>query len=168
MLDPPKVDNFRRIWHRCDNVFGESLNNIYRQYSSSDYVARTLEKNVDWCLSDPLELVHFVFGESNIGATTFLESLEQHSKHVINPSGSLRDVVHFWRIRLIFFHSNVTYECEILGRIGFVTQDDILFPHLTVRETLTYAARLRLPKKLTKEEKQKRAIDVIYELGLER
>lgn len=49
-----------------------------------------------------------------------------------------------------------------------MTQDDILFPHLTVKETLTYAALLRLPKTLTKEEKKKRAADVIRELGLER
>ncbi|XP_061965526.1 ABC transporter G family member 22-like isoform X3 [Populus nigra] len=54
------------------------------------------------------------------------------------------------------------------SRIGFVTQDDILFPHLTVKETLTYAALLRLPKTLSKQQKQKRAMDVIYELGLER
>ncbi|XP_024983429.1 ABC transporter G family member 22-like [Cynara cardunculus var. scolymus] len=54
------------------------------------------------------------------------------------------------------------------SRIGFVTQDDVLFPHLTVKETLTYAALLRLPKTLTKQEKEKRAADVIRELGLER
>ncbi|KAK6126495.1 hypothetical protein DH2020_039768 [Rehmannia glutinosa] len=36
-----------------------------------------------------------------------------------------------------------------------------------VKETLTYAARLRLPRRLTKEEKDQRATDVIYELGLE-
>jgi len=53
-------------------------------------------------------------------------------------------------------------------RIGFVTQDDVLFPHLTVRETLTYAAYLRLPKSLTKQQKEERAMDVICELGLER
>lgn len=53
-------------------------------------------------------------------------------------------------------------------RIGFVTQDDVLFPHLTVRETLTYAALLRLPKTTPKEQKEKRALDVIHELGLER
>lgn len=53
-------------------------------------------------------------------------------------------------------------------RIGFVTQDDVLFPHLTVKETLTFAARLRLPSTLTKQDKEQRAIDVIYELGLER
>lgn len=57
---------------------------------------------------------------------------------------------------------------KLYGRIGFVTQDDVLFPHLTVRETLTYAAQLRLPKTLTKQQKEKRATDVIYELGLER
>ena len=37
-----------------------------------------------------------------------------------------------------------------------------------MKETLTYAARLRLPKTYTKEQKEKRALDVIYELGLER
>lgn len=49
-----------------------------------------------------------------------------------------------------------------------MTQDDVLFPHLTVKETLTYAARLRLPKTLTREQKEQRALDVIQELGLER
>ena len=49
-----------------------------------------------------------------------------------------------------------------------MTQDDVLFPHLTVKETLTYAARLRLPNTLTKEQKEKRALEVIDELGLER
>lgn len=53
-------------------------------------------------------------------------------------------------------------------RIGFVTQDDVLFPHLTVKETLTYTALLRLPKVLTKQQKEQRAISVIQELGLER
>ncbi|KAL5130995.1 ABC transporter G family member 27 [Glycine soja] len=54
------------------------------------------------------------------------------------------------------------------SRIGFVTQDDVLFPHLTVKETLTYAALLRLPNTLRKEQKEKRALEVIEELGLER
>ncbi|GMJ13975.1 Arabidopsis thaliana ATP-binding cassette G22, ATP-binding cassette G22 [Hibiscus trionum] len=68
---------------------------------------------------------------------------------------------------------SVTYNDQpfskfLKSRIGFVTQDDVLFPHLTVKETLTYAARLRLPRVLTKQQKEKRAIDVINELGLER
>ncbi|CAL9110418.1 unnamed protein product [Musa acuminata var. zebrina] len=54
------------------------------------------------------------------------------------------------------------------SRIGFVLQDDVVFPNLTVRETLTYAALLRLPKTLTKQQKEERAINVIHDLGLER
>ncbi|MED6168480.1 ABC transporter G member 22 [Stylosanthes scabra] len=65
-------------------------------------------------------------------------------------------------------YNDQSYSKFLKSRIGFVTQDDVLFPHLTVKETLTYAARLRLPKTYTKEEKEKRALDVIYELGLER
>lgn len=65
-------------------------------------------------------------------------------------------------------YNDKPYSKFLKSRIGFVTQDDVLFPHLTVKETLTYAALLRLPKKLTTAEKQKRALDVIYGLGLER
>ncbi|KAF7148893.1 hypothetical protein RHSIM_Rhsim03G0058600 [Rhododendron simsii] len=65
-------------------------------------------------------------------------------------------------------YNDQPYSKFLKSRIGFVTQDDVLFPHLTVKETLTYAALLRLPKTLAKEEKKKRAIDVICELGLER
>ncbi|KAK7278770.1 hypothetical protein RJT34_23806 [Clitoria ternatea] len=77
------------------------------------------------------------------------------------------------RLRQPIIGGSVTYNDQpyskfLKSRIGFVTQDDVLFPHLTVKETLTYAARLRLPKTYTKEQKEKRALDVIYELGLER
>ncbi|OAE22674.1 hypothetical protein AXG93_2675s1070 [Marchantia polymorpha subsp. ruderalis] len=47
-------------------------------------------------------------------------------------------------------------------------QDDILYAHLTVRETLVCAALLRLPRELSRKEKLRRAQDVITELGLER
>ncbi|KAK8487023.1 hypothetical protein V6N13_096637 [Hibiscus sabdariffa] len=53
-------------------------------------------------------------------------------------------------------------------RIGFVAQDDVLYPHLTVLETLTYAALLKLPKKLTAQEKIEQAELIIVELGLAR
>ncbi|KAB2098060.1 hypothetical protein ES319_A01G212000v1 [Gossypium barbadense] len=64
-------------------------------------------------------------------------------------------------------YNDQPYSKFLKSRIGFVTQDDVLFPHLTVEETLMYAARLRLPKVLTRQQKEKRAVDVIYELGLE-
>ncbi|XP_074274697.1 ABC transporter G family member 21 [Silene latifolia] len=55
---------------------------------------------------------------------------------------------------------------DIKRKIGFVTQDEVLYPHLTVLETLTYAALLRLPKKLTRLEKTEQVEMVIAELGL--
>ncbi|XP_010265331.1 PREDICTED: ABC transporter G family member 21-like [Nelumbo nucifera] len=69
------------------------------------------------------------------------------------------------------FSGSITYNGRpfsgsIKRKTGFVTQDDVLYPHLTVLETLTYAALLRLPNKLTREEKVEQAELVIAELGL--
>lgn len=55
---------------------------------------------------------------------------------------------------------------QIMKRTGFVTQDDILYPHLTVRETLVFCSLLRLPKSLSNKEKTLIAESVISELGL--
>ncbi|GKD53012.1 hypothetical protein Tco_1286399 [Tanacetum coccineum] len=55
------------------------------------------------------------------------------------------------------------------GMIGFVTQDDILFPYLTMKETITHAALLRLPKTcINKTRERKKTAYIIHELGLER
>ncbi|KAJ0556068.1 putative ABC-type maltose transporter [Helianthus annuus] len=53
-------------------------------------------------------------------------------------------------------------------RTGFVTQDDVLYPHLTVTETLLFTAMLRLPNSLTRDEKVNHVDRVIAELGLTR
>jgi hypothetical protein len=53
-------------------------------------------------------------------------------------------------------------------RIGFVTQDDVLFPQLTVEETLVFAAFLRLPACMSKQQKRDRVDAIIAELNLER
>nr|CAD1819349.1 unnamed protein product [Ananas comosus var. bracteatus] len=50
--------------------------------------------------------------------------------------------------------------------MGFVTQDDVLYPHLTVAETLVYTALLRLPSTLARQEKVAQAEAVMAELGL--
>ncbi|XP_073309318.1 ABC transporter G family member 22-like isoform X4 [Primulina huaijiensis] len=95
-----------------------------------------------------------LMGPSGSGKTTLLSLLGGRvAEHSIGGSITYNDQ---------------PYSKSLKSRIGFVTQDDVLFPNLTVRETLTYAARLRLPRTLTKEEKEKRAMDVILELGLER
>ncbi|CAK9152980.1 unnamed protein product [Ilex paraguariensis] len=95
-----------------------------------------------------------LMGPSGSGKTTLLTLLGGRLREP-TPGGSIT-------------YNDQPYSKFLKSRIGFVTQDDVLFPHLTVKETLTYAALLRLPKTLTKQDKEKRATDVIYELGLER
>jgi len=50
--------------------------------------------------------------------------------------------------------------------VGYVMQDDVFFSNLTVLETLTLAARLKLPKRLSTEEKDEVVRTVILELSL--
>ncbi|KAJ3312522.1 hypothetical protein HDU76_002861 [Blyttiomyces sp. JEL0837] len=49
---------------------------------------------------------------------------------------------------------------------AFVEQEEVLFRNLTVKETLSYAAKLRLPRTLTPQEKEQRVDSIISELGL--
>ncbi|CAM6095633.1 unnamed protein product [Calypogeia fissa] len=49
---------------------------------------------------------------------------------------------------------------------GYVMQDDVLFPLLTVRETLLFSARLKLRGDMTYKEKEERVEHVIQQLGL--
>ena len=49
-----------------------------------------------------------------------------------------------------------------------VAQDDVMMGTLTVRESITFSARLRLPSSFKHEARQKRINDVICELGLEK
>ncbi|KFV78238.1 ATP-binding cassette sub-family G member 8, partial [Struthio camelus australis] len=50
--------------------------------------------------------------------------------------------------------------------IAHVRQDDRLLPHLTVKETLLFIAKLRLPKFFSDSQRKKRVEDVIAELRL--
>ena len=51
-------------------------------------------------------------------------------------------------------------------RSAYVIQQDILLPTLTVRETLTYAAQLRLPSSVDAKERKQLVEEVILELSL--
>uniref|UniRef100_A0A165YS51 ABC transporter domain-containing protein n=1 Tax=Daucus carota subsp. sativus TaxID=79200 RepID=A0A165YS51_DAUCS len=98
-----------------------------------------------------------LMGPTGCGKTTLLSVLGGRVA-MIDPKGS---ITYNDQSYTKFLKSSIC-------RIGFVTQDDVLFPHLTVKETLTYAALLRLPVELTKQEKEERATNVISKLGLER
>lgn len=66
-------------------------------------------------------------------------------------------------------YNGSSFSRGIKRRTGFVTQDNVLLQRLTVKESLVYAAYLRLPDSdYSKAEKVQRAEDVITELGLEK
>ncbi|KAJ0983712.1 hypothetical protein J5N97_011967 [Dioscorea zingiberensis] len=70
-----------------------------------------------------------------------------------------------------FLNGGITYNGRSLSsslkrNMGFVTQDDILYPHLTVAETLLYTALLRLPGNLSRQEKAEHVEAVMQQLGL--
>ncbi|XP_068635396.1 ABC transporter G family member 22-like [Aristolochia californica] len=135
---------------------------IYLKFTDVKYkvilksVRATVEKDILHGITgsaSPGEVLALM-GPSGCGKTTLLNLLSGRSSDPA-MSGSIT-------------YNDQPYSKVLKRSIGFVTQDDVLFPHLTVKETLTYAALLRLPKTLSKQQKQERAMDVICELGLER
>jgi ABC-type multidrug transport system ATPase subunit len=50
--------------------------------------------------------------------------------------------------------------------IGYVPQEDMLHPELTVRETLYYQAKLRLPQDVSRQEIHNRIDRICFQLGL--
>ncbi|KAK4487002.1 hypothetical protein RD792_006317 [Penstemon davidsonii] len=103
------------------------------------------------CEAGPRELTA-IAGPSGAGKTTLLEVLagvitpSRVSGHVLVNDMPM-DVAHFRRVS------------------GYVTQDEALFPLLTVQETLTYSARLRL--NVARDKAIARVENLLKELGLE-
>ncbi|KAK8489405.1 hypothetical protein V6N13_022932 [Hibiscus sabdariffa] len=55
---------------------------------------------------------------------------------------------------------------QIAKRTRFISQEDVLYPHLKVWETLVFCSLLRLPKTLSTKEKIYVAETVMSEVGL--
>ncbi|CAH9133304.1 unnamed protein product [Cuscuta epithymum] len=53
------------------------------------------------------------------------------------------------------------------GAVAYVTQEDLLMGTLTVRETITYSAQLRLPSNLTRSDVDEIVENVMMEMGLQ-
>ncbi|THV02339.1 ABC transporter [Dendrothele bispora CBS 962.96] len=94
-----------------------------------------------------------ILGPSGAGKTTLVEILSGRHK-----AGNVTGVVSFPS------HSSLTTRKP---RIGFVPQQDILPPMLTVQEALMFAANLRLPEGVPEAEKQTRVNALMQKLGIE-
>ncbi|KAF9023043.1 hypothetical protein BDZ89DRAFT_1093146 [Hymenopellis radicata] len=89
-----------------------------------------------------------ILGPSGAGKTTLVDILAQKPK-----SGQVSGSVHFTG-------------ADRAPRIGFVSQQDILPPMLTVFEALLFAARLRLPESIPETEKVSRVEHIMEKLGI--
>ncbi|XP_027063484.1 ABC transporter G family member 26 [Coffea eugenioides] len=94
-----------------------------------------------------------LMGPSGSGKTTLLKVI----------GGRLRE-----RVKGTITYNDVPYSPALKKRVGFVTQDDVLFPQLTVEETLVFSAFLRLPSSMSRNQKYERVDMIVKELGLER
>ncbi|KAJ0508573.1 putative ABC-type maltose transporter [Helianthus annuus] len=94
-----------------------------------------------------------LMGPSGSGKTTLLKVI----------GGRLRE-----NVKGNVTYNDVPYSPALKRRIGFVTQDDVLYPQLTVEETLIFAAFLRLPGSMSRKQKYERVEVILKELGLER
>ena len=74
-----------------------------------------------------------VMGPTGCGKTTFLSALSHRLDSFITLSDKSKIT---W--------GGQSWSPALKRRIGFIEQDDVTFPHLTVREVLMFAARLRI------------------------
>ncbi|GER44599.1 ABC transporter G family member 2 [Striga asiatica] len=94
-----------------------------------------------------------VMGASGSGKSTLIDALANRM-----AKGSLKGSVTL---------NGEHLESSLLKLISaYVMQDDLLFPMLTVEETLTFAAEFRLPRSLSRSKKRLRVQALIDQLGL--
>jgi ATP-binding cassette subfamily G (WHITE) protein 2 len=90
-----------------------------------------------------------------LGKTTLMNTLARRLQHISVESGQTTI-------------NGAEYNSSLLKRLsGYVIQDDLLFPHITVEETLHYSAALRMPQDSSNEERHERVEEAIRRLGLE-
>ncbi|KAL5743101.1 hypothetical protein ACOSP7_029833 [Xanthoceras sorbifolium] len=94
-----------------------------------------------------------VLGASGSGKSTLIDALaDRISKESLRGSVSLNGEI---------------LESRLLKVISaYVMQDDLLFPMLTVEETLMFSAEFRLPRSLSRRKKKARVQALIDQLGL--
>ena len=94
-----------------------------------------------------------VIGPSGAGKTTLLRALTGMAPATEGA--------------VLYDHRDLySHYAELRHRIGLVPQEDVIYPHLTPRRALGYAAELRFPGDTSDEERSVRVQEVLDELKL--
>ncbi|KAJ3050566.1 hypothetical protein HDU99_008632, partial [Rhizoclosmatium hyalinum] len=107
----------------------------------------------DISINVPAGTVLGIMGASGSGKTTLLSVLAGKAVG-LDVNGN------------VLFNGNSPKPFQERGLVAFVPQQDYLIPYLTVRETLRFAARLKLPKTMKISEKYATVETVIAQVGL--
>lgn len=103
--------------------------------------------------------LNVIMGPSGSGKTSLLNAV---AGRLVDRPG-----MHYQRSGQVTFNGAVPSDEVVRSVASFVAQDDdALLPSLTVRETLRYAALLRLPSFIPKRTKIARAEEVMLSMGL--
>jgi len=142
--------------HHVYTLTFEKLNSWITMSSSSPECVhrKTILENISGEVS-PGRIIALM-GASGSGKTSLLSLLGGRTPPNIEIEGK------------ITINGKLPYTSEIRKRFGFVLQDDLFYDTLTVRETLLYAALLRLPEDMCRQEKENRVDVLMKTLGIEK
>lgn len=174
---PIRVDNNRTT---LSQGFEHSLNDLsFRPVYPVDVLVKDLNVDIDVSPSGLAALVNRKKDVKGKEAKTILKDLDASMPSgtltaIIGSSGSgktsvLNTLSHRIAGGRLKTAGSITYNgiSKLASiRSAYVMQQDVLLPTLTVRETLSYAAELRLPPPTTKEERKRVVEEIILELGL--
>ncbi|CAK8695533.1 unnamed protein product [Clavelina lepadiformis] len=96
-----------------------------------------------------------IMGSSGAGKSTLLNMLTWRNRRNLQVDGEI-------------LCNGVALGPNITGVSAYVQQDDLFMGELTVKEHLTFTARLRMDSSTTDEERSKRVHDVIKQMGLKK
>uniref|UniRef100_A0A0P5WPD4 Protein white n=1 Tax=Daphnia magna TaxID=35525 RepID=A0A0P5WPD4_9CRUS len=138
-------------WENIEIYLETSQGNCFKR---SPPVQKRILDNVTGCVR-PGEFLA-IMGASGAGKTTLLNCLTFRNTGKLKISGER-------------FLNGAKVNTDTLARIsGYVQQDDLFIPTLTVKEHLEFQALLRMEKHLNYDERMIRVGEVIHELGLKK
>jgi len=104
-------------------------------------------------------MLNVIMGPSGSGKTSLLNAM---ALRLFDRPGTT-----YLRSGNMTFNGSIPSNSVVRSVCSYVCQDDdALLPSLTVRETLHFAAGLRLPSHMSKEEKSQRAEAILLKMGL--
>ncbi|KAK0243883.1 P-loop containing nucleoside triphosphate hydrolase protein [Armillaria nabsnona] len=157
--DEPKQKNIKVISRAANAVAGVDIDLIDYTLQIRTRGGKSLEvlQGINTCFE--AGKVNVILGPSGSGKSSLLNLMAQRLQSTLRTTYVAEGDLAL---------NGVVASGEVVRALcSYVMQDDAaLLPYLTVRETLRFAAGLRLPGWMSKEEKRQKADEVMFKMGL--